>query len=133
MRPQRRDFVCGQLEHEIFWKPGSVTPDLLVESLGRHTVQRREMNIEQDFMTTNKENRSFDALRRKRCSHSFGPFEKVVKCERILRDGAGFEQGILKDKGKGIRDGGVRQGGRVSILKPVPDVPIACPESYRRV
>jgi hypothetical protein len=44
-----------------------------------------------------------------------------------------FEQGILKDKGKGIRDGGVRQGGRVSILKPVPDVPIACPESYRRV
>ena len=49
----RGDFFRCQLEHKILWKPSSITPDLLVESLGRHTVQSREMNIDQDFMTTN--------------------------------------------------------------------------------
>jgi hypothetical protein len=38
-------FFGSEFEHEILRKAGSVAPDLLVEALGRHAVQRRKISM----------------------------------------------------------------------------------------
>ena len=68
LRPvQRLHFSRRELEHEIFRKAFPVTPDLLVQPLGGHAIERGEVGVDHDLVAADDENALGDARSGQEC------------------------------------------------------------------
>ena len=54
----------GQLKHEIYGEPRRISLDRLIENAGRYAVERSQVTVEHDLVTTDYQNRMFDPFGR---------------------------------------------------------------------
>ena len=62
MRSQVIDLPRGELEHEILGKTLGIALNGLVQAAGAHTIDRRQVAIENNPMTPQEKDRAGDAL-----------------------------------------------------------------------
>ena len=62
MRPQSEKLLFGKLKHEICREAFQIAPDLFVEALGRHTVERGQIGIDDDLLPAQQHDGLRDVL-----------------------------------------------------------------------
>ena len=54
LRPQSFTLSLGEPKHEVFGKPFEIAQNLLVEALGRHFIESRQINVDHDLVSANQ-------------------------------------------------------------------------------
>jgi hypothetical protein len=75
----------SELEHEVFWEPGLIALDLLIQSPSFHTVQLRQISIDDDVLSSDENDSSFDELGwDKICLRHAPPSRVITACDHLL-------------------------------------------------
>ena len=83
LRPvQLLGLLAGEAEHEVLGEPLEVAADLLVETLGGHAVEQRQVGVREDFMATDHQDAVGDLSGKTRAP---GPKTKTAAEAAVFR------------------------------------------------
>ena len=73
--------MIRQLKHEVSGEAIGVAPNLLVQAFGGYTVEQSKVRVEEEFLSSQNNDRPCNACRVRQC----GRFRHVIERDRQLR------------------------------------------------